>query len=189
MVYAESYVTFESENMVVNILGCELIHLEGTDYNGEYDGDYVAVYYEYTNLTDESKSAGWEVSIDAFQNGIELETEYVPERYFSPEGYEDSDISIRPNATACFYEIYRLKNTTSPIEVEVDELLGFYTDPVECVLSLDGNIVSAETESYVSGEIIEKASYEELEEHVSELELLVQQLIQRIEDLENKLAQ
>ena len=175
----EYFAHYECENFEVNVLGCDMVNAD--------DGDFVFIYNQFINKKSESAAPFGNVSTKVFQDGIELESGYVNSRVFTPDGYEDDMTSIRPNASVNYYECYKLRNTSSPIELEIGELFSFNSTPSECVLELDGGSVDPDEVSYVSGEPTEVSSkYTELEARVAELEKLVEELLKRIEELEAK---
>lgn len=86
------------------------------DYNEE---DSVIVFYDWTNLTNETTASDFDVSISVYQNGISLENTYgaYQNEY---ESLEDATMTqVRPNTTISCARMYLLQDTTSPIEVEV----------------------------------------------------------------------
>ncbi|MDR0853495.1 MAG: DUF5067 domain-containing protein [Clostridiales Family XIII bacterium] len=93
------------------------------DYEGK---DAILIRFDFTNNSDEAKSFIWSADNKAFQDGIELET--AIQSY--DDGLSDDNASkdIQPGTTIEVYEVYLLSNTTSPVEVELTELISFSDD-------------------------------------------------------------
>ncbi|MFV0399542.1 MAG: DUF5067 domain-containing protein [Oscillospiraceae bacterium] len=90
----------------------------GTDYEGK---DVLIVTYEWTNNSEETTSFIFSFTHQAFQNGIECESAIGVDGVESADSMKD----IRPGATLEVKEAYVLGDTTSPVEVEVTELMSF----------------------------------------------------------------
>ena len=78
------------------------------------DEPALLVTLEYTNKTSETTSFSGQYWVRAFQDGVELK----------PTGSPDYDLGssstyLRPNAHTTVYELIRLDNVTSPVEVEL----------------------------------------------------------------------
>ena len=91
-----------------------------------YDGkDTIAVSIDFTNNSDEAASFDVAMMCDAFQDGVELDTTSV---YTDEESFDcmDDDTSkqIKPGRTIEIIVTKELENTTSPVDVEVEEFLG-----------------------------------------------------------------
>lgn len=85
------------------------------------------VTYEWTNNGDETTSFMFAADASVFQGGVECETAIVS----SGDDY-DSELSmteIKPGTTFTVQNAYVLRDTTSPIEVEVTELFSFEKNP------------------------------------------------------------
>lgn len=91
-----------------------------------YDGkDTIAVSIDFTNNSDEAASFDVAMMCDAFQEGVELDTTSV---YTDEESFDcmDDDTSkqIKSGKTIEIVVTKELENTTSPVDVEVEEFLG-----------------------------------------------------------------
>ncbi|MBT1035699.1 DUF308 domain-containing protein [Canibacter sp. lx-45] len=85
----------------------------------------VAVGLEVTNNQKDKESNIFDYNVQAFQNGVELETAvYLNEK---PEGYEAADIlkKIQPGGTLNYVRGYVLSDETSPVTVKVS---GTFSD-------------------------------------------------------------
>ncbi len=105
-------------NYEIAIKDCEMVK----DYDGS---DTIAVSIDFTNNSDDAASFDTVMMYDAFQDGMELETTSV---YTDEESFEcmDDDVSrqIKPGKTIEVVITKKLENTTSPVEVEVEEFFG-----------------------------------------------------------------
>ncbi len=79
------------------------------------------VYFEMTNNSDENDSFGYTFDTTAFQNGIELETDYV----YSSDEEKNADKEIQPGATIKLAEVFELSDNTSKVTIEVEPLITF----------------------------------------------------------------
>lgn len=118
----------------VKITGFELIE----DYSGDPS---ILIVYSFTNNSQESTAALYEVSTRAYQNGVELSDALT----YSLDNY-DSGISmkeIQPGTTIDIPCVYLLSSETAPVEFEIGELF-----------SLDPNIVGDVFKISESGETV-----------------------------------
>lgn len=79
------------------------------------------VYFEMTNNSDENDSFGYTFNTKAFQNGVELETDYV----YSSDEERNADKEIQPGATIKLAEVFELSDNTSKVTIEVEPLITF----------------------------------------------------------------
>ncbi|MBR2422580.1 MAG: DUF5067 domain-containing protein [Oscillospiraceae bacterium] len=124
----------ELGDFYVKITSFELIE----DYNGDPS---ILIVYSFTNNSQESAAAIYEVSTRAYQNGVELSDALT----YSLDNY-DSGISmkeIQPGITIDIPCVYLLSSETAPVEFEIGELF-----------SLDPNIVGDVFEISESGETV-----------------------------------
>ena len=94
---------------------------------------------------------------------------------YKPEGFERDDTKVRPGGTLPFYELYELRNTSSPIEMEVSELFAFGGQPADCVMSLGDVRTGSEVDYTVSA--------------VPSTDNTASDLLERIEALERRVAE
>lgn len=100
----------------VSILNHELTE----DYKGN---PAIRVYFDFTNNSEDTASFYVATSVTAFQNGIELD-----KGYSTNNGVEEDDNNlkeIKPGATLKCALIYILDDDSSPVEVEVTELISW----------------------------------------------------------------
>lgn len=95
-----------------------------TNYNGE---EVFAVFYNFTNNSEDTISATSALFVKAFQDGVELDTGYLadadlPEDKAGTYGADYKD--VRPGTTIECYEEFVL-TSTSDVEVEVTEFMSF----------------------------------------------------------------
>lgn len=84
--------------------------------------DVIIINYDFTNTSSEATSFDTITYVKAFQDGIELESEYL---YDNPDYDSNSrSKSIKDNATITVQNAFRLSNTNSPVEVEVKEFVS-----------------------------------------------------------------
>lgn len=93
------------------------------DYNGD---PVILISYTFTNNSEESDCAAFCVYVEAFQNGISLESAYMVEY----DGYDVSAESkeIKPGYSIDLMAAFALSDANAPVEVEVSELISFSDD-------------------------------------------------------------
>ena len=106
-----------------------------TDSSIVYDGfviteDYegkpaLIVFMTWTNVTEDTTMFATEYSIDAFQAGIGLDSLCVIMNDEYTDALNATITEIRPGATIEVAQSFLLKDTTSKIEIEVDEWISF----------------------------------------------------------------
>ena len=79
------------------------------------DDKCLYVYFEFTNNSDENESFASLVRCQAFQNGIELETNYL----YDCDEERNSSKDIQPGASITVAEIFELDDSTEDITLEV----------------------------------------------------------------------
>ena len=109
-----------------NKLGDYSVEIKSARLAENYQGEpIVIITYGFTNNEDEDGAAFSYALVDkVFQNGIECEHEYFVDdsaNYKSDNQTKD----IRVGATLDVEVAYSLNDTTTPIEVEVSELISF----------------------------------------------------------------
>lgn len=84
--------------------------------------DYLIVVFSVKNKQDESASFGFTMHIDAFQDGVELDTGYL-------YGVDtNAATKFRPGAVIEGKAIFVLKNLSSQVELELNKLWNFSND-------------------------------------------------------------
>lgn len=91
------------------------------------DSPAVIITYEWTNNDEETVGFMFAVDAQVFQGGVECETAIM----MGDDDY-DSELSmteIKPGTTLTVQSAYVLRDTETPIEVEVTELFSFEKNP------------------------------------------------------------
>lgn len=92
----------------------------------DYEGNpAIVITYEFTNNGAEAANFMFSTSTKAFQDGIELSTAVL----MGVDGYdsESSMKDIKTGATITVQNAFLLDSETSPVEIEVTELISFNT--------------------------------------------------------------
>lgn len=99
------------------------------------DNDAIIISYDFTNNSEETVSAMVALQIQAFQDGIELESAIL---FDAPEGYnsENEWKDIKTGATLNCQAVFVLSNTSSPVEVEASEFISFSDAVVSCTYDI-----------------------------------------------------
>lgn len=105
---SEEVSTFEYADITMKYLKSEIV------YNA-IDEKCLFVYFEMTNDSDENQAFSYLVTCKAFQNGIELDTNYI---YDSDEERNGSK-EIQPGATITVAEVFELGDSTDNVTLEV----------------------------------------------------------------------
>ena len=81
--------------------------------------NYLIVVFSAKNNTDNSSSFGLTINIEAYQNGVELDTGYI-------YGVEtNSSTKFRPGATIDGKAVFELKSASAQVELELNKLWNF----------------------------------------------------------------
>lgn len=100
--------TFEYADITMKYLRSEIT------YNS-IDKKCLFVYFEMTNNSDENQAFSYLVSCKAFQNGIELDTNYIYDSDEERNGSKD----IQPGATITVAEVFELGDSADNVTLEV----------------------------------------------------------------------
>ena len=84
------------------------------DYNS-IDDKCLYVYFEFTNNSDENESFNYLVTCKAFQNGVELETNYI----YDCDEERNGTKEIQPGTTITVAEVFKLGDSTENVSLEV----------------------------------------------------------------------
>lgn len=97
------------------------------------DKTAVKITYEFTNNSSEAQSFDVALTDDLYQNGIGLES--------SLTGDDDEDlicdVKIQPGTTKEVSKVYVLRDTSTPIDVEISELFSFSDDKLHYTVNLE----------------------------------------------------
>lgn len=99
--------------------------IAGSSISADYNGDPVLVVeYNFTNNSDDAISFMIACQDTAFQNGIECDSTVIGcDDYDSKEQMNE----IQPGTTYAVHVGYHLQDTTSPVDIEITDLLGLNT--------------------------------------------------------------
>ena len=92
------------------------------DYGNE---KAVKIVYLFTNNSSDAKSFDIALDDNVYQDGIELKSTTLS---IFKDGEDDDfgiDVDIKPGITKEVTKVYKLRNTTSKLEVEIGESFGF----------------------------------------------------------------
>ena len=107
------------------------------DYEGK---PALIVFMTWTNTTEDTTMFATEYSVAAFQNGIGLDAVCIIMKDEYTEALGATMTEIRPGATIAVAQSFLLKDTTSKIEIEIDEWISF-DDEVLFYLEVDPTAV------------------------------------------------
>ena len=97
-----------------------VVTIDDMSITQDYDGEpVIIVTYSWVNNSDETTAAYVSLSEKAYQDGVELSTAYL----IDGVDLESSQVDVKPGAGTTFQKAYYLRNTESPVEVEVTEWL------------------------------------------------------------------
>lgn len=90
-----------------------------------YDDSYIiAVTYDFTNNSEENTTFVSAVSDKAFQNGIRIKRARLID-LLEPTKFNGASTEIQPGATITIREAYKLRDTTSPVTIEIGQSIVF----------------------------------------------------------------
>ena len=121
----------DTDDGIINIEsnGCSLKYLRHEMTENALGDKCLAVFYEFTNNSEETTACIYQFSDQAFQNGVELETSF-----FSIEDIEDNESKeIRPGVSVEVYSLFKTQDT-SMVELEVSEWISFSDKPLDSML-------------------------------------------------------
>lgn len=103
----------------------------------DYDGDdAIAIYFTYTNKSDEAQMFDWAFTYHAYQNDTELEFAVV---FVSEDSFdtltEDLRTEVAAGESLDVIVTYKLKDTTSAVELKFSDLFGEKNDSLTIDLS------------------------------------------------------
>lgn len=90
-----------------------------------YEDSYIIVVtYDFTNNSDENHTFLISISDKAFQNGIKMKRALLVD-LIDKEKFRGASTEIQPGATITIREAYKLRDTTSPVTIEIKEAMTF----------------------------------------------------------------
>ncbi len=117
-------------------LGDYAVQFTGFSLAKDYEGnDAIIVTYDFTNNSEEATSAMTALVIRAYQDGVQLSSAILMD---APDGYdaENEMKNIKTGATLACQTSFVLSSTSSPVEVEAEELFSFSDDQVTYTCTL-----------------------------------------------------
>lgn len=115
-----------------NADGCNLKYLRHEITKNYIDEECLAVYFQFTNNSDENKSCIYTFSEQAFQNGIELE---MP--LFMIDGKDsNTDKEIKPGVSLEVYCLFKIEDKSN-VELEVSEWVSFSDEKDVMLLEIE----------------------------------------------------
>lgn len=93
-----------------------LKYLESKVTKDDLDNDVLVLYFEFTNNSNENKSYMYTYTTKVFQNGVELENNYV----HVGEETRNAGLEIQPGTTVRVADSFEFKGDSSTVTVEVE---------------------------------------------------------------------
>ena len=120
--------TVKIDDGIINIEsnGCTLKYLRHEMVENAFGDECLAVFYEFTNNSEETTSCIYTFSDKAFQNGIELETSYV----YIEDVEDNGSKEIRPGISVEVYTLFEPQDN-SVVELEVSEWISLSDTPLD----------------------------------------------------------
>lgn len=109
--------------------GCSLKYLRHEMKTDAAGNDCIAVFYEFTNNSDETTSYAYTFSTKAFQNGIELDTSIFLMEDIEDNRYKD----IRPGISVEVYSLFKPQDD-SVVELEVAKWISLSDKPLDSMM-------------------------------------------------------
>lgn len=98
-----------------------VVSIDSARVTTDYDGNpAVVITYTFTNNSDETESFATACSETVYQNGVECSMGFGTD--YNSDGYMQK---VKPGATTTCELLYNLQDTTTPIDVEVEEFMSF----------------------------------------------------------------
>ncbi len=115
-----------SDNITVNDT-CTVVVKDYVLSKDDDGNDVIIINYDFSNSDTEGKSFSFSASTKVFQDGIELSNVYLYDNeYYNSE---NSSKEVKDGATIPVQQAYKINNLTSPVEIEVTNLLDFSSKP------------------------------------------------------------
>ena len=114
--FADYELTGSTDNLTVTFTDAETDTYEGVDF--------IRIYMDVTNNTDEAESAMWLTNLTAFQDGVELSTREYIRSNDTDDAYWDD---IEPGETLHVSYTWNLR-TGSPVEIIVKDYVDYSSD-------------------------------------------------------------
>lgn len=132
---SSSAVSAEKEEKVDGKLGKYNVTVKSAKIVKNWEGkDTVKITYEFTNNASDSASFDIALSDNLYQNGIGLESTLLSDNDDVDLGF---DVKIKPGTTKEVSKVYILRDTKTPIDVEIEELISFSDEKLTYTVELD----------------------------------------------------
>ena len=93
----------------------------------------ILITYSFTNNSDDAAAFDLSISDGVYQNGVELETTFNDDLDFG----EDYSVDIQPGVTIELSVLYELRDTTTPVDVELSDMWDLSDDPETVTTTID----------------------------------------------------
>lgn len=121
----------ENNNSSDNNLGDFNCTVKGAELTKDWTGaEAVLITYDFTNNSNDAISFDVALQADAYQDGVGLETAILD------EDTDIWDVEIKPGVTKEVKKAYVLRDTATPVEIEVSELISFSDDKITTTVEL-----------------------------------------------------
>lgn len=118
---------------VDGVIGDYVCKVKSANVCKNWEGkDSVKVIFEFTNNYSEPQSFDTALEANLFQEGVGLESTFL-------SGDDDNalyDVEIKPGTTKEVVKYYVLRDTTTPIEVEISEWISFDDTKITTTINL-----------------------------------------------------
>lgn len=132
---SSSAVSAEKEEKVDGKLGKYNVTVKSAKIVKDWEGkDTVKITYEFTNNASDSASFDIALSDNLYQNGIGLESTLLSDNDDVDLGF---DVKIKPGTTKEVSKVYILRDTKTPIDVEIEEWISFSDEKLTYTVELD----------------------------------------------------
>ena len=119
------------DNIIDTDIGdCHIKYLKHEIVENMAGDKCVAIYYEFTNNSDENKAFNYVTGEKLFQNGVELETSL----FHVNDTSKESGSEIKPGITITVCSGHVLRDETTDIEVEMGEWISFDDKPIDTMV-------------------------------------------------------
>lgn len=125
----------ENSIYVVGSVGDSYVELTGWKLQKDHDGKPILVLtYTWTNNSNDTAKASLAVSVEAYQNGVSLDTAYFIDGVDSGSGIKN----VRPGYSIEVQNAYKLSDTKSDVEIEIKDLWDIFgsSTPIHTTIHL-----------------------------------------------------
>ena len=102
-----------------------IVEITGCTVTEDYEGNpALVVLMTWTNNSDETASYAWTLNADAYQDGVGLEFGILLNSDYSDMSNAKMT-EIKPGVSLEVAEVFSLRDTSTPVEIEISELISF----------------------------------------------------------------